>query len=212
MANNTRKRKFSGTYESRGGHVFVGNEISANNIYFGATYGIDLPIAENAAFGSYADQHEPECLKGTRTDLLNHIVEWVEDSQGKCIFWLNGMAGTGKSTISRTIARSFKERGQLGASFFFKRGEGNRGNGTMFFTTIAVQLAYHFRDANLKSRIQKAIDADPFISKKAFREQFDKLIVQPLSEIKHTAKLVMVIDALDECEREDDVRLIIYLL
>src|SRR4051794_40488655 len=84
-----------------------------------------------ATFDSYLDQHERECLPGTRTDLLDHIAKWAEDPQGKSIFWLSGMAGTEKSTISRTIARS---NGQLGASFFFKRDERDRSNGAMFLT------------------------------------------------------------------------------
>jgi shikimate kinase len=40
----------------------------------------------------------------------------------KSIFWLKGMAGTGKSTISWTVAESLKNTNYLGASFFFKRG------------------------------------------------------------------------------------------
>jgi MoxR-like ATPase len=48
--------------------------------------------------------------------------------------WLNGMAGTGKSTISRTIARSLSETNRLGVSFFFKRGEADRGNVTKLMT------------------------------------------------------------------------------
>ena len=41
-----------------------------NNTYIGSSL---LPIAEGAAFGSYENQHEPECLPGTRTGLLDHI-------------------------------------------------------------------------------------------------------------------------------------------
>jgi hypothetical protein len=51
----------------------------------------------------------------------------------KSIFWLKGMAGTGRSTISRTVARSLKGTNHLGASFFFKRGEGYRGYAKKFF-------------------------------------------------------------------------------
>jgi len=68
------------------------------------------------------------------------IEAWADDPGGQCIFWLNGVAGTGKSTISRTIADRFKKQGILGASFFFKRGERDRGNAALFFTTIAAQL------------------------------------------------------------------------
>jgi len=46
-------------------------------------------------------------------------MDWCDDPNSKCIFWLNGMAGTGKSTISRTIARELAEKKRLAASFFF---------------------------------------------------------------------------------------------
>lgn len=55
-------------------------------------------------------------------------------------FWLNGMAGTGKSTVSRTVAQTFADRGQLGGSFFFKRGERDRENASLLFTTIVHEL------------------------------------------------------------------------
>ncbi|RVD82093.1 uncharacterized protein DFL_006529 [Arthrobotrys flagrans] len=177
-------------------------------------YKIDLPSAEGAAFGDSADQYEPECLPGTRTDLLHHITQWAEDPHGKCIFWMYGMAGTGKSTISRTVARSLRASGQLGASFFFKRGEAGRSSGALFFTTIALQLVNRFR--SMVSSVRKTIEAEPGISRKTFKEQFDKLIFQPLSELKfspHTAKpvVVVLVDALDECETKNDIKIIISL-
>ena len=141
-------------------------------------------------------------------------MEWAEDAQGKCIFWLNGMAGTGKSTISRTIGHTFAENGQLGASFFFKRGEGERGNASRFFTTIAVQLIRKM--PALMPYVKNAIEAEPEISEKSSKEQFKKLIFQPLSQIKRNSPrsltLVIVVDALDECERERDVKDILPLL
>jgi pantothenate kinase-related protein Tda10 len=92
-------------------------------------------VAEGAAFDSYENQHE-ECLLGTRVKLLREIEEWTELPHGKCIFWLNGMAGTGKSTISKTIASHLKKNRSLGASFFFKRGEEDRGNAKKLFPTL----------------------------------------------------------------------------
>jgi len=69
---------------------------------------------------------------------------------------LNGLAGTGKSTIARTIARRYNEQGRLGASFFFSRGGGDVNHAGKFFATIAVQLANNL-DA-LKSYICESIE------------------------------------------------------
>lgn len=168
----------------------------------------ELPIAEGAEFGTYMDQHEEECLQGTREDLLNKVEEWAALPEGKCIFWLNGLAGTGKSTISRTVARNFQKRGLLGASFFFKRGEGDRGKATRFFPTIVRQLFTKIPE--LRDAILKVIQGNPGISTKSLKEQFDQLIKKPLDEIDQlkakSFPLVIVIDALDECEGDNDIR------
>ncbi|KAL7796140.1 hypothetical protein V8C37DRAFT_23337 [Trichoderma ceciliae] len=174
---------------------------------------IKLPIAEGAAFDSYTKEQNPTCLPNTRVELRNQIIEWAKNTHTESIFWLNGMAGTGKSTVSRTIAQSLASTGHLGASFFFKKGEGDRGSSAKLFTTIATQLAT--RKPAIAPYIKNAINGDSTISDKGLKEQFDKLILQPLSAVSlNTGKaesIVIVIDALDECEPEDEVRLIIHL-
>jgi len=80
---------------------------------------ISLPIAKGASFDSHTEEHNARCLSNTRVELLSQITEWAKDRNGKPIFWLNGMAGTGKSTIARTVTQLLADNGQLGASFFF---------------------------------------------------------------------------------------------
>lgn len=178
-----------------------------------------LPVVYGAMFDSSADQHEQECLPGTRIDLLDQIKEWAFSPESRCIYWLNGMAGTGKSTISRTVASFCSKNETLGASFFFKRGESDRGNSMKLFSTIARQLATSCKW--LKPAIQQAVQDDPSIAMKGMREQFLKLILRPLANSKrshhppssssiHT--VVIVIDALDECDSEKDIRLVLQLL
>lgn len=124
------------------------------------------------------------------------------------------MAGTGKSTISRTVAKSLQYTNHLGASFFFKRGEEDRGNAKKFFSTLTKQLM--LRIPELRSGVQKALDHDPDIASKSLREQFEKLLLEPLLQLNQLDRqpqtAVIVIDALDECEHHQDVRNIIRLM
>ncbi|CEJ62554.1 hypothetical protein PMG11_11051 [Penicillium brasilianum] len=197
-----------------------GSQIGAN--YGSVTNEFHLPWdlddklspVSGAAFDSYVDQHEDQCLPGTRTDLLYQISEWASSPQGRCIFWLNGIAGTGKSTISRTMAKSFSLSQSLGASFFFKRGEGDRGNARKLFPTIASQLAINIPEIALV--LQETVRENPGIITKTMREQFEKLLLQPLHSLERskmpTQNIVIVIDALDECEKDLEIRLILQLL
>ncbi len=92
------------------------------------------------------------------------------------------MAGTGKSTISRTVAQSFADKGVLGASFFFKRGERDRGDAARLFPTIASQLVVE--EPAVAAHVRAAIDADPHVTDKPLKEQFDKLVLEPLGKLK----------------------------
>ncbi|PTD01268.1 Vegetative incompatibility protein HET-E-1 [Fusarium culmorum] len=157
--------------------------------------------AEGASFDSYA-KNITHMLANTREELLREIDCWIDDPKSKTIFWLNGKAGTGKSTISRTVARSRSRQGDLGASFFFKRGEVDRGNLSKFVSTVARRLP------GARRRLRPIAD-------KAVREQFEKLVREPLSKATLTSlcqpSVVIVVDALDECERDADITLILQL-
>ncbi|KAL8799720.1 MAG: hypothetical protein Q9200_007464, partial [Gallowayella weberi] len=93
-----------------------------------------LPTAPEAAFNPYDSRHNPTCLPSTRADLLKQIEIWADGSDDRHIFWLNGWAGTRKSTIAH-------EQERLGASFFSSRDQENRRHAGKVFTSIATQLA-----------------------------------------------------------------------
>lgn len=173
-----------------------------------------LPVAQGAEFDSYTDQHEEKCLPGTRTGLLRQVREWATSPNGESIFWLSGRAGTGKSTISRTVAETLKQADLLGASFFFKRGEGDRGNAMKLFPTITSQLVKSI--PQMFAGVQEVIRGDPTVATKGLEEQFNRLIFQPLLGIPlstaSTPVVVIVIDALDECEGDQNIQVILRLL
>ena len=75
-----------------------------------------LPRAK-AARWDYVDIEE--CLEGTRSTVLAEIKEHISNGDRRRIQWLNGLVGTGKSTVVKTVAHSFTDENQLGASFFW---------------------------------------------------------------------------------------------
>ncbi|KAI0884183.1 vegetative incompatibility protein HET-E-1 [Annulohypoxylon maeteangense] len=172
-----------------------------------------LPVASEAAFNSRHNQHEPTCLPNTRMELLLEIEHWLESPDERCIFWLNGIAGTGKSTVARTVARTYYNRGKLGANFFFSRGGGDLGNAIKLVTTLSRQLAA--RLPPVRPYICEAIDGQEDVMGLSLKDQWQRLIINPLSKLhfNHPRPTVLiVIDALDECENEGDVRILIRTL
>lgn len=69
-----------------------------------------LSYAEDAAYNSRPRKHDGPCPPDTRAKLLQQVMAWGEDPSGAYIFWLNGMTGTDKSTITRTVARDFADQ------------------------------------------------------------------------------------------------------
>ncbi|KAF9766270.1 hypothetical protein IL306_001345 [Fusarium sp. DS 682] len=173
-----------------------------------------LPDAEGAPFDSHAEEHNPICLANTRVDLLRDLSSWITDDASKPILWLNGMAGTGKSTIARTVAKERSKCSDLGASFFFKRGGADRGSLIRFVPSVARQLARSV--PGFARFVKNALDSDPDIVSKAVAKQFAELVEAPLKELTKTATqtspLAIIIDALDECEGDDEIRSLIQIL
>ena len=137
-----------------------------------------LLYADGASFDSHERQHEPYCLPDTRVDIRHQIMKWSTDPCQKTIFWLNGMAGTGKSTIARTIACTLVKEKRLTANFFFSRGRGDLSHTGRLFSTIARQLAA--TSQTLKRYICEAIAEHENITQQSIRDQWTKLIYRPL--------------------------------
>ncbi|RYO66330.1 hypothetical protein AA0116_g2938 [Alternaria tenuissima] len=183
-----------------------------------------LPYTKEASFNSYTEeksfnlytrQHDPVCLPDTRVDLLREIHSWADREDDGCIFWLRGLAGTGKSTVARTVARSYHEKQRLAASFFFSRGGSDVGHAGKFVTNIAVDIANNV--PALRQYISDAVEERTDIASRSLREQWNHLVLAPLSKLGESdypvpALLVLVVDALDECDSYSDIQIILRLL
>src|SRR6202046_2928972 len=139
------------------------------------------------------------CLAGTRQEIIGKIVEWIDGSSNQPMCWLNGAAGSGKSAISRTIAKLCEGSNRLGASFFFLRGAGRRSTITHFISTLAYHLA--FSVPATKAYIENALKRDPHIVHRSLERQFRQLIIDPVRSVTGPLlPMVITIDALDECD------------
>jgi len=148
------------------------------------------------------------CLKGTRETVLNGIELWARDFCRSPVYWLNGLAGTGKSTIAKTIAERLFADGQLGASFFCSRDFEDRRNLHFIFPTLATQLARKY--TKFRSVLIPLMQRDPNIAYESLYSQMEKLIVRPLNQ--SNISTMIVIDALDECEDREAASAILSIL
>ena len=140
--------------------------------------------------------------------MLNEIESWVRDFDQSPVFWLNGLAGTGKSTIAQTVSERTFADGELGASFFCSRDFEDRSNLHFIFPTLAFQLAHKFPE--FRSILVPLLQSNPDVAHESLYRQMEKLIVEPLRSADIST--VVVIDALDECKDEEPSSAILSVL
>ncbi|KAF3225827.1 hypothetical protein TWF106_001700 [Orbilia oligospora] len=168
-----------------------------------------IQAAEAVAARGLGKRKSPTTLRADQREAISEFRKQIPSAQNAAFdsYQDDGL----DSTIARTLAQSFEEDGLLGASFFFKRGESDRDNATRLFTTIATQLLPRIPD--LIPYVRSAVDKEPEIAAKSLEKQFNNLILDPLKKLgRASLPLILVIDALDECEGDEIIRQVIYLL
>ncbi|KAJ7845009.1 hypothetical protein B0H14DRAFT_3868159 [Mycena olivaceomarginata] len=117
------------------------------------------------------------CLQGTRIALLSRIRYWALDPTGARTLLLHGAAGTGKSAVVHTMARTLQSEALAVVPFFaFNRSVSNRSS-SQLIATWAKHLAQS-------------------------KHAQDHLLIRGLvSGIDDGRPLIFTIDALDECPK-----------
>ncbi|PVG03920.1 hypothetical protein CPB86DRAFT_849000 [Serendipita vermifera] len=142
------------------------------------------------------DIHE-SCMQGTRVSILEEARTWARDETADQVFWLADVAGAGKSTVANHLAKEWKSQRKLAGRFFFSRDAEETRTPKYFFSTLAQQGLSH-----LGPQVQSAVTngirelRDPVSA--PLEEQYRQLLINPLKTI--TFSVVLVLDALDECE------------
>src|ERR1700735_1634375 len=150
----------------------------------------------------FKHEDRPGCTHGTRVSLLSTLLEWATASDSSHVLWLNGMAGTGKTTVMETFCSLLDEKDLLGASFFCS--VKSRRDVRTIFPSIAKMLARnhaHFRESLVQVL---ATFSDPLGMN--LKDQYYKLIAAPAEAVFRKNKIIVIaIDALDECEDQEGI-------
>ena len=147
-------------------------------------------------------------MKGTRREVLFQLEQWSRDEQDKRVFWLNGLAGTGKSAIAQTFAEMSFADGKLGASFFCSRDSNDRSNLRSIFPTLAFQLAHRY--PRFREELLPVLTASPDVGREILCSQIQKLIVGPFQGTQ--IQTLIIVDALDECRDEEPTSALLSVL
>ena len=160
-----------------------------------------------------AEYNRTSCLGNTRHNIINDIMEWIADdsSEAKKALWVCGLAGTGKSTLSTTIAQIMRKLHRLGAFFFFNRDIPQRSSATLI-RTLAYQLAMF--DIRFCAVISRVVSTHENIAGMPLEFQFETLLSDnALKSVEWSGgPIVLIIDALDECGSEADRKILMQVL
>jgi hypothetical protein len=152
-----------------------------------------------------------QCFKGTRVDVLDQLDRWIGDadtSDSAPVFWINGSAGTGKTTLAYTFAVHCESREIPVTSFFCSRDFAERSNPKLIFTSIAHQLGQAF--PSFGDQLIEVLRLKPHLASASIPLQLQELIIKPLRSTRDSFRLcLIVIDALDECKDESTTSIIL---
>lgn len=147
-----------------------------------------------------------ECMSGTRTTIINNIVEWAKEpatNDTTCprsnvgnVFWLYGMPGIGKTSVAHSICHLLHESKHLGGSFFCRRDDPILAEPNRILPTLIYRLAGMFEP--YRKIVAQTLRDDPHLTPESASGE---LLLKALEPLKEHARqpLVLVIDAFDEC-------------
>ncbi|KAF4612785.1 hypothetical protein D9613_011766 [Agrocybe pediades] len=95
----------------------------------------------NSAFSTVVKRRG--CTASTREQILDELRTWANNPASPKVFWLNGMAGTGTTTILYTFCRWLEDHARLGGNFFCNRTSPSCRNLNNVICSVAYQPAHY---------------------------------------------------------------------
>ena len=165
-----------------------------------------LPRAQFVEYDADSPAPRNACTENTRKAVLDKLQVWANDETATKVYWLNGMAGTGKTTIAYSFSEILVENDSLGGTFFCSHLRGDTSDVRCIIPTISHQLAYF--SPSLTPLIMDVVEGHPDCSSWGISKQFRNFMVKPLNAVYRGSRgviPVIVLDALDECSNQSHV-------
>ncbi|KAJ3571206.1 hypothetical protein NP233_g3903 [Leucocoprinus birnbaumii] len=156
-------------------------------------------IMHGVAFDSPERDPPPRCYPGTRSDILEQMIDRVADPEGETrLMWLHGPPGVGKSAILQTLVEVLSTESQRLVVALFLSIITQRIN--HIFPTIANQLADH--NPSYRSCLAHVLGLakTPALASMSLEDQLRFLFLEPFIQKKgaRVSRCVIVIDGLGE--------------
>jgi len=138
------------------------------------------------------------CMEGTRQSILTKVITWVANgSDPGNTYWIHGLPGIGKTSLSHSICKTLDERNQLIGAFFCQRDDTNSNEPRNIFPTLICKLAEIF--PTFRRIVAERLRSKPNLTAESMTDAhfLDFIISMPGQPIEHSH--AFVIDALDEC-------------
>ncbi|KAG6815322.1 hypothetical protein H0H87_002973 [Tephrocybe sp. NHM501043] len=149
------------------------------------------------------------CTQGTRENILANLKDWAEDQSSPKVYWMEGMAGTGKTTIMYSFCEILNGNQQLGANFCCSRLIPSCRDANLIVPTLVSQLAAY--SPSFRSSLCKVLSREQQQPTELnIPTQLKRLLGEPLKAAKaFSVDVVIVIDAMDECQDSSLVQLLL---
>ena len=132
-----------------------------------------------------------------RREAFEKFEQFVASS--KNFFWVKARPGSGKTAFSSMLIWRYSD--YVSAAHFCKFNNSDRANPKYILTSIAYQLANALPD--YKKKLLELRGLDTIFEKNAMRI-FEYLLIEPMSDVRPSHPVVIIIDALDECSWRGD--------
>ncbi|KAH8795927.1 WD40-repeat-containing domain protein [Flagelloscypha sp. PMI_526] len=171
-----------------------------------------LIVSTDAAFSFAVSDNlqRQSCTPGTRVTIIRKMLDWVkiyDSGLESSLFWLYGLAGTGKTTILYDVCERLQKQNLLASSYFCSI-QLSSGDSRCLVPTIAKHLAS--RSQAFESALISQLRRDPDLPYATLKLQFEHLLCKPWKSTTDghadpsLSIKVVTIDALDECDRGEE--------